>query len=242
MNTRTSIMKVCGIRLVACSFAFFTAALAMAQSDQGGEILSHRAAISLSQVRVGTFVRDLANNTGVRINVEEARRSPLPDDPPETIVDILQRRENGITVDLADATVQQFLDELLIEDDRYEYSVDAEAKTINIYPKEDSPLGWMTGQLNIIDKPVREILIDHDLLGLRERNIHFWPRGNLSWLETRVTMQSDSITARQALNLLCAQLEFKARWETQHGAVWSTGDVAHALLIHGYPGPPKPAE
>jgi hypothetical protein len=87
----------------------------------------------------------------------------------------------------------------------YNWCYDDKANVVNIFPAGESRVIWTIEKL--------------DSLKLKEHGITFFPgRGNLKWLKTPITLKAEQLTARQALNMICSQLPFRARWELQSNA------------------------
>ena len=101
----------------------------------------------------------------------------------------------------------------------YNWNYDDKANVVNLCPK-DSMLNWTVSNIDVENVPLEDMLFRDDTLKLKEHGISFFSgRGNLSWLKTPITLKADHITVKQALNLICNQIPFKARWElrrTQH--------------------------
>jgi hypothetical protein len=187
---------------------------------------------AVSNARITDFVRELTKVTGLRICVEEARILPAHDKSEASAGEQEGGAEIGLNIDIADGTVYDALNRLVDLDARYAWKRDPETDTINVYPVENAPLGWMTGPLRIRNRALDDVLAMNDLLGLRENNVIFSPRGNLTWLKTHVTLESRPLTARGALNRLCAQLDFRARWEV-YEITSPNGELRHMLMIKG---------
>ena len=153
------------------------------------------------------------------------------------------RRKGTFTFALENVTLRDVLNKIVATDPRYVWRWDAETKLVNVYPRAGAPLDWRIAELSFEDKTIDEVLFSGDLLGLKKHDIMFTHfGGNVSWLETPVSLNAEDITARQAMNLLCRQLGFKARWE-----LWKReprqARARRILMIRGYGvEPPQPAE
>ena len=104
-------------------------------------------------------------------------------------------------------TLKEVLTTIVESAPDYIWTVDEGGHIINIYPKTNSPLGWIIDNITVTNKPVNELLAENSSLGLIKHGIVFDSgMGNISWLETKVTYNAKHISARDALNKLCGQL------------------------------------
>jgi hypothetical protein len=101
----------------------------------------------------------------------------------------------------------------------YNWCYDDKANVVNIFPAGESRVIWTIEKLDVREVSLEDILLRFDSLKLKEHGITFFPgRGNLKWLKTPITLKAEQLTARQALNMICSQLPFRARWELQSNA------------------------
>ena len=97
------------------------------------------------------------------------------------------------------------------------WAYDDKLSIINIFPKRNSLLNWSIDKIDVKGLSFEHIIMQDDYLKLRQHGITFFPgRGNLEWLKTPITVKAEGLTAKEALNMICKQLPFKARWELQH--------------------------
>lgn len=119
-----------------------------------------------------------------------------------------------LTFDLQSATLERVLHEITLSYTNYVWEYDNVTESLDIYPADASRTSWVLESLDLVNVALADLLKSDSTLGLNEHGINFDPgRGNLEWLETHVTVQGKRLTARQVLNVLCAQLPFRAHWE-----------------------------
>lgn len=204
-----------------------------ARADPPMETTMKLGEFAVSRARIGEFARKLSDASGLSICAEEARLFPKKGDTDRTVGELAAKREAGVNIKLTDGTVYDVLNRLTQVDSHYTWNRDPKRGTINVYPAENAPLGWVTRALSIGNRTVRDILVTEDLLGLKDKNVVFDAGcGNLKWLETPISLESGPVRAREAMNSLCAQLGFHARWEVFELSPVK-GKVIYVLMIHG---------
>ena len=169
---------------------------------------------TVEKARITEVVNKLARASQISICVEEVRWFDRKGDTDARVRELERERKMGFTFKLNQTTVEAILNKITTVDPDYTWERDGTTGIVNIYPKENAPLGWEIKNIAFKDKTFREIFISDDLLGLNVHGIEFFSgRGNLTWLDTLVSLNANNITARLALNQICKQLNFKARWE-----------------------------
>jgi hypothetical protein len=119
---------------------------------------------------------------------------------------------------LTNATIETVMRNIKSAVTNCDWSYDEKANVVNIFPK-DSMLGWTIERIDIDAMSLEDVLLRSDPLKLQEHGITFFPgRGNLKWLKTPITLKAERLSAMQAVNMICCQLPFKARWELRRGA------------------------
>ncbi len=95
------------------------------------------------------------------------------------------------------------------------WSIDPVTGMANLHPTTNGWCEWILPAKDIEGKTFREILIEDDLLGLREHGIRFSVgRGSHSWLNKKVSLRiRQGMSARNALNVLCALFPPGMRWQ-----------------------------
>ena len=85
---------------------------------------------------------------------------------------------------------------------------------IDAYPT-NSCLNWKPLGVEALTNRTVSQIFEEDLLGFRRHGVYFDSgRGNLSWLNTQITVTNcSSLSASSLLAQICAALPFKARWE-----------------------------
>ncbi len=191
-----------------------------------------KADFAVERARITDVARELSRAHQISISVEEGRWFDREGDTDTKVEELERKRSVGFTFKLSQATVEDVLNRLTTIDPDYAWERDKATGIVNIYPRENAPLGWKIKNLAFEDKTIREIFILNDLLGLKKHRIQFFPgRGNLTWLDTQTSLNADNITARQALNQLCKQLNM--RWELfELPSGRSSADVM--LMFQGY--------
>ena len=170
----------------------------------------------------------LARISHVSICLEEAgwaiqKQGPRPVPKP---------RHSSITLNFKDVTLKELLTKLVELAPEYTWAFDEAEQVVNIYPKKDPPLGWVIESISFKDKPLQRILMDEDLLGLKNHGIAFdigW--GNQSWGRAPVSLVGSNMIARNVFNRLCNKLPFKACWTVSAVSSWAE---SYDLKIHGY--------
>lgn len=199
------------------------------------------AEFEIVKARIGQFGRNLSEVSTQSICVEEGRLFAVKGEADPKVVELATKREAGLTLRVHDGTVKDVLRALTDADPSYTWTRDPATEITNVYPKENAPLGWKTSALKFSEKTVREVLQTGDLLGLGQKNIIFDAgRGNLAWLDTRISLDSGPVKAREAVNRICSQLGFRARWEVFEMSPVK-GKVIHILMFHGI-NPPAPTK
>ena len=96
----------------------------------------------------------------------------------------------------------------------YNVSLDKSVGCIDVYPT-NSCLNWKPLNVEALTNRTVSQIFEEDLLDFRRHGVYFDSgRGNLSWLNTQITVTNCStLSARSLLNQICAALPFKARWE-----------------------------
>jgi len=100
--------------------------------------------------------------------------------------------------------------------DHYVVKEDRTTGMINIIPRDESRLNWNLPYINILDQTIKDVF-EKDMLQMKKHGIHFFQdSGNLSWLDTRITVTNHcNMTAISALNLLCRAMPWNTRWEAK---------------------------
>lgn len=121
---------------------------------------------------------------------------------------------NRISLEMKDVSLESALDHVVALIPEYRWEFDEASGLVNIYPKDLSPLETVHHNIAVTNRTILEIFDVDDALNLKEQGITFFPgRGNMGWLKVPISIQAENLTTRQALNRLCGQLPFKARWE-----------------------------
>lgn len=144
----------------------------------------------------------------------------------------LNAERKSFSLNLEQASLDKILNEIVLIDENYIWETDEKTGIINIYPKQNDLLNWKINYLSIKGMSVKDIFMEKDLLELKKHNIEFFTgRGNLSWLDAKITLNINDLSARDVLNLLCKQLPFKARWQILK--IMSSTNKGF-LTFHGY--------
>lgn len=118
---------------------------------------------------------------------------------------------------LTNATIETVMSNIKSVVTNCDWSYDEKTDVVNIFPR-DSVLSWTIENIDVDAMPLGDVLLRYDPLRLKEHGVTFFPgRGNLKWLKTPITLKTEHISAMQALNMICVQLPFKARWEIRRG-------------------------
>jgi len=142
-----------------------------------------------------------AQNYGIPICIEEGESSG-----------------HRVSFVLTNATIETVMRKIKSTITNCDWSFDEKANVVNIFPN-DSMLGWTIEKIDIDAMSLEDVLLRSDPLRLQEHGITFFPgRGNLKWLKTPITLKAECLSAMQALNMICCQLPFKARWELRRSA------------------------
>lgn len=197
-----------------------------------GETMSTKISeFKVEKDRITDVASKLACASQLSICVEEGRWFSGKKDTKPVIENLNRKREAGITLKLKNSSVEEILNKLITVVPNYIWERNEATGIINIYPRKNAPLGWKIKNLVFEDSTIREIFISNDLLGFKKHGIHFFPgRGKLTWLDTRVSLNANNITARQVLNQICKQLNM--RWELSGLPLESSANAM--LTFQGY--------
>ncbi len=192
--------------------------LSSSASSAGGLEHARIKNFSVEQAEITEVAQKLSETATVRICVEEVMRPAHERPATGGGVESVLEPEPTFTLAMPDATVAEVLDEVVRMAPAYTWSTDETTSTINVYPRVDAALDWEVPDVVIEGVRAREVLASPDPLGLySEHKIDINPgMGNMSWLETPLSLRARGLTARQALNKLLAQLH----WEEMHCYRW----------------------
>ncbi len=212
-------VHVGGMALLFCTLGFVTYA----------EVEMH--SISFEKATLRDVASKLSRVYQTSICLEQVAGVRWGEDLNTTSIEFDRKGQPLLTFSLDNATLEDALGKVVSLVPGYSWAIDPATDIVNVYPIENSRLGWQIDDLEIKDKTFVAVF-DEDILNLRENGITFFPgRGNLSWLNTPVSLAAKHITARDALNALCKQLPFKARWEVFPSRPGSTDAT---LMFQGY--------
>lgn len=168
----------------------------------GTDKLAEKRAVVLSSARIEDATRELSRSWQIGICCEY------------TSGDNADMTTNRISLEMKGVSLESALDHIVAMIPDYRWEFDEASGLVNIYPKDSSLLDAVHHNISVTNRTVPEIFDIDDLLNLKGRDISFFPgRGNMEWLKVPISIQVDNVTTRQALNRLCGQLPFKARWE-----------------------------
>ena len=188
---------------------------------------------NVEKVSLCDAAQELSRSCGISICVEETKT--LSELDKDIQFRALEKKSTvGITLSLKNESVEYILNKIVKVDRNYKWEFDESTEIVNIHPVNNAPLDWTLENISINEKTFREIFLLDDLLGLKEQKIAFDTEGgNLSWLDLHVSLNANSITVRKALNQLCKQLTFKARWELYKKDLENFG-IQFILVFRGY--------
>jgi hypothetical protein len=155
--------------------------------------------------RIDDIINSISETYQVCIGSEMSPLNVNNNIPPEKVQQWIELRGKRFTFKMENADVKQVLDKLIEIAPEYTSKIDEKTRIINIYPKENAPLGWFISQIDLKDKTLQQILVDEDLLGFKKHNINcpvlvYHAR---SWSLKPISLQAENITAREAFNIIC---------------------------------------
>lgn len=184
-------------------------------SETGQRAKEMRASFSFEGKSIVAAARSLSAAFQKRLCMEEtAVYSGISVGEKEAVQRVSSQKEEGIPMAVTNGTLAEILDARCAFDRVYEWTCDQDTGVVNVYPTKDAPFSWRIPAIAFTNLSVTEIFLEQDLLDLkRHRVLYDIGSGNLSWLKSKISLERTNITARAAINRICAQIEPPMRWD-----------------------------
>lgn len=152
-----------------------------------------------------------------RDTTEAAAKPPIPSEG-----DPLWKVKK-VDFEIRNMPLEKALDAFVAMDNRHVWEYDSERNVVHVRPPTGSVLQWTVEGSGINGGRVASIFFGkQDPLGFRKHGCTLLlPKtGNHGWLDGKVTITNMNLSAEKALDEICEQLPFQARWEMRKFREW----------------------
>lgn len=172
-----------------------------------------KATAIFSNLTSAELVGELAALYKIRISFEEPAKEMKMDGTGKPSPATSDAHEELFDVTLTNRSLADSLSRLVAVDKRFIWKWDQKNKTINVLPAAGSVLQWKIESVTVNDDTLKSLLLEKDSLGFRKHGIEVELGKDSAWLNAKLALTLKDVSAEAALNEICAQLPFEARWE-----------------------------